>query len=76
MYKSMTRLCHIYNILMIFLFLLKYIMKHIKHIQQINPNPANHFSQPILKDGLVLEDIIVENETKRKNESKINEFKN
>lgn len=51
-------------------------MQHIKHIQRINPNPENRFSQPILKDGLVLEDIMVENETKRKNESKINEFKN
>ena len=72
----MTRLCHIYNTLMIFLFLLKYIMQHITHIQRINSNPENRFSQPILKDGLVLEDIMVENETKRKNESKINEFKN
>ena len=51
-------------------------MQHIKHIQRINSNPENRFSQPILKDGLVLEDIMVENETKRKNESKINEFKN
>ena len=51
-------------------------MQHIKHIQRINPNPENRFSQPILKDGLVLENIMVENETKRKNESKINEFKN
>ena len=75
----MTRLCHIYNALMIFLFLLKYIMQHIEHIQRINPNPENRFSQPILKDGLVLEvleDIMVENEIKRKNESKSNEFKN
>ena len=75
MYKSMTRLCHIYNTLMI-LFLLKSIIQHIKHIQRINPNPENRFPQPILKDGLVLEDIMVENETKRKNKSKINEFKN
>ena len=43
-------------------------MQHIKHIQRINPNPENRFSQPILKDGLVLENIMVENETKRKNE--------
>ena len=61
---------------MIFLSLLKYIMQHIKHIQRINPNPENRFSQPILKDGLVLEDIMKENETKRKHENKINEFKN
>lgn len=46
-------------------------MQHIKHIQRINPNPENRFSQPILKDGLVLEDIMLENETKRKSESKI-----
>ena len=51
-------------------------MQHIKHIQRINPNHENRFSQPILKDGLVLEDIMKENETKRKNENKINEFKN
>ena len=69
----MTRLCHIYNTLMMVLFLLKYIMQH---IQRINPNHENRFSQPILKDRLVLEDIMVENETKHKNESKINEFKN
>ena len=51
-------------------------MQHIKRIQRINQNPENRFSQHILKDGLVLEDIMVENETKRKNENKINEFKN
>ena len=51
-------------------------MQHIKHIQRIKPNPENRFSQSILKDGLVLEDIMAENEVKRKNESKINEFKN
>ena len=51
-------------------------MQHIKHIQRINPNPENRFSQPILKDGLVLDDIRKENETKRKHENKINEFKN
>ena len=77
MYKSMTRLCHIYNTLMIFFyFYLNAFMQHIKHIQRINTNSDNRFSQPILKDGLVIEDIMVENETKRKNESKINEFKN
>ena len=46
-------------------------MQHIKHIQWINPNPKNRFSQPMLKDGLVLEDIMLENENKRKSESKI-----
>ena len=51
-------------------------MQHIKHIQRIDSKPENRFSQPMLKDGLVLEDIMVVNETKRKNESKINEFKN
>ena len=61
-------------------------MQHIKHIQRITPTltatssldqkPVNRFSQPILKDGLVLEDIMAENEAKRKNESKIDEFKN
>ena len=51
-------------------------MQHIKHIQRINPNPENRFSQLILKDGLVLEDIMKENEAKRNHESKINEFKN
>ena len=51
-------------------------MQHIKHIQRINSKPENRFSQPMLKDGLVLEDIMVEKETKRKNESKRYEFKN
>ena len=51
-------------------------MQHIKHIQRINPKPENRFSQPMLKDGLVLKDIMKENEVNRKNESKINEFKN
>ena len=51
-------------------------MQHIKHIQRINSNPENRFSQPLLKDGFVLEDIMIENEAKRNNESKINEFKN
>ena len=51
-------------------------MQHIKHIQRINPNPENRFSQPLLKDGFVLEDIMIENEAKRNHESKINEFKN
>ena len=51
-------------------------MQHIKHIQRINPTPENRFSQPLLKDGLVYEDILAENETKRNHESKINEFKN
>ena len=61
-------------------------MQHIKHIQRITPTlpttrtleqgPDNRFSQPLLKDGLVYEDIMAENEAKRNNESKINEFKN
>ena len=51
-------------------------MQHIKHIQRINPTPENRFSQPLLKDGLVYEDILAENEAKRNNESKINKFKN
>ena len=51
-------------------------MQHIKNIQRLNPTPENRFSQPLLKDGFVLEDIIKENEAKRNHESKINEFKN
>ena len=52
----MTHLCYI-NVFS----LLKDIMKHIKNIQRINPNPENRFSQPILKIGLVFEGIMKPN---------------
>lgn len=37
---------------------------------------STRFTKPLLKDGLVYEDILARNEAERKNENKINEFKN